>query len=88
MRMRLIVTVQHHASGVYIINAVHSLLYRTMHDLFMAAKSALSQPNLQHYSMYMHAGMELNLHDRKYKLGAAGGEQSKPPCLYIILIII
>ena len=30
MRMRHIATVQHHASAVYIINALHSLLYPTM----------------------------------------------------------
>ena len=50
MRMRHISAVQHYASGVYIISALHSPL--PYYDLFMAARSALSQPCLQLYSVH------------------------------------
>ena len=49
MHMRHIATVQHHASAIYIFNDLHSPL--PYYDLFMAARSALSQPCLQ-CSMY------------------------------------
>ena len=40
MCMRLIATVQHHASAVYIMNALHSLLYPTMtSSLFITLNS-------------------------------------------------
>ena len=48
--MHLIATVQYHTSAVYIINALRSLL--PYYDLFMAARSALSQPYLQHHNTY------------------------------------
>ena len=50
------------------------------YDLFVAARSALSQPCLQH-SIACMQGMYVDLHDGKYNSGAAGGERSEPPCL-------
>ena len=76
MCMRHIATVQHHASAVYIINVLHALLYPTM-------TSSLLQVLPFHSPFYntLYAGVQLDLHDGKDKLGAAGGERSEPPLL-------
>ena len=69
--------------AVYIINALHALLYPTMlaitlHGCKLCPFIALF-PTL--YSMY--AGIYLDLHDGKYKSGAAGGSLRSPPaCKY------
>ena len=48
MRMRQIGAIQHHASAVYVINALHARSPLPYYDLFMAARSALLQPFLQY----------------------------------------
>ena len=52
------------------------------YDLLMAARSALSHPCLQ-YSIAC-----MQVFDEKYESGAAGGEQSEPPCLYLLHISV
>ena len=55
MRMRHIATVQHHASAVYIINALHALLYPTMTSSWLQALPFHSPfyNTLQHVCRYV-----------------------------------
>ena len=82
MCMRHNAIVQHYVRAVYIMpcTRLHFLPY---YDLFMAARSALSQPCSRHWMACMQVCMPWKI----TKSGAAGGEQSEPPCLYMLSCI-
>ena len=72
---------QHLAHAVYITNALSSLLYHTIIDLFLLSRSTLSLPCLQFFNS-MNANsyvMENN------KSSAVGGERSELPLLEILI---
>ena len=68
----------HNARLQHLVHANQCLLHSLLphYDLFMHARPALSHPCLQHYD---------SMCDEIAELGAAGGEQSEPPCLYIYI---
>ena len=85
MRMRHIATVQHHASAVYIMP--YTLSFTLLWPLHGCKVCPFTSLFITLYSKRYMQVYTARSTWWEYKSGAAGGERSEPPCLYIYISI-